>query len=134
MYSHLSYLERSPSFLANRPMQSSDSPIIRMDPQMAYTLDVPVMLPVLGSTSTRLSCTEAWSLAWMMRLLAELEDNKKIRFEVRLTWDTGSTQNTIWQMQTRGGETYHLRGRYKSTSCPASFSIFKVCERVQVAY
>lgn len=66
------YLDRSPSFLANRPMQSSDSPIIRMDPQMAYTLEVPVMLPVLGSTSTRFSCTEAWSLAWMMRLLAEL--------------------------------------------------------------
>lgn len=78
------HLFKSPSRLANRTIQSSDSPIIRMAPQMAYTFDVPVMEPVFGSTSTMLICTEAWSLAWMIRLLAELHKhiNINIRFEV----------------------------------------------------
>lgn len=66
------YLLRRPSFFANRTMQSSDSPIIRMAPQMAYTFEVPFIAPVLGSTFTMLICTEAWSLAWMIRLLVEL--------------------------------------------------------------
>lgn len=64
------------SRLAKRAMQSSDSPIPRIAPQMAYTFDVPVMIPVFGSTSATLSWTEAWSLAWMIRLLAELENSK----------------------------------------------------------
>lgn len=67
------HFARRLSRLANRLMQSSDSPIMRMAPQIANTFEEPVMIPVLGSTSAKLIWTEAWSLAWMMRLLAELQ-------------------------------------------------------------
>merc|ERR1719220_654368 len=60
-----------PSFFANRLRQSSDSPVLRIVPQIAYVLDVPVILPVFSSTSAMLSWMEAWSLAAMIRLLAE---------------------------------------------------------------
>lgn len=77
------YFAKRPSFLANRAMQSSDSPIILIAPQMAYVFDVAVMIPVAGSTSAMLKWTEAWSLAWMIRLLAELEVKKNsIRFMI----------------------------------------------------
>lgn len=77
------YFARRPSRLAKRAMQSSDSPIMRMAPQIAYTFVLLVMMPVCGSTSAKLSWTDAWSLAWMMRLLAELQWNKTEIFEVR---------------------------------------------------
>lgn len=50
----------------------------RMAPQIAYILWVSVMRPVSGSTSARVSCMEAWSLAWMMRLLAELQEKRNV--------------------------------------------------------
>lgn len=50
-----SYFESNPSRLAKRAMQSSDSPMPRMAPQMAYTFDEPVIVPVAGSTSATLS-------------------------------------------------------------------------------
>ena len=66
----------TPSFLASRLMQSSDSPIRRMAPQTAYVLYAPVMRPVDSSTSAKLSWIDAWSLAAMIRLLAELKTEK----------------------------------------------------------
>lgn len=157
-------------------MQSSDSPIIRMAPQMAYTLEVPFIAPVLGSTLTMLICTEAWSLAWMIRLLVELFTHRKTKTLIRLlgfadVWGYGDFwwkykfylvwKPTYWpewleeeykmfgyhnfqrintfflgkgvcdsnyatEKHTRG-DTYHLRGQYKSTNCPASFSISIYC-------
>lgn len=53
--------------------------IRRIAPQIAYILWVSVMRPVSGSTSARVSCIDAWSLAWMMRLLAELQQKKKFK-------------------------------------------------------
>ena len=54
-------------------MQSSDSPMRRMAPQMAYVFHAPVILPVSGSTSAMFIWMEAWSLAAMMRFDAELQ-------------------------------------------------------------
>ena len=78
IFQGVAYFAIMPSFLANRLRQSSDSPILRIVPQIAYVLDVPVILPVFSSTSAMLSWMEAWSLAAMIRLLAELDyENKK---------------------------------------------------------
>ena len=44
----------TPSFLASLLMQSSDSPILLMAPQMAYVLKAPVIRPVDSSTSAML--------------------------------------------------------------------------------
>merc|ERR1719300_694618 len=60
-----------PSFLASLLMQSSDSPILLMAPQMAWVLAVGSIRPVFSSTSAMIIWTEALSLAAMMRLLAE---------------------------------------------------------------
>merc|ERR1712045_876504 len=68
---HQKFFERIPSFLASLLMQSSDSPMRRMAPQMAYVFQVPVILPVSGSTSAMFIWMEAWSLAAMMRFDAE---------------------------------------------------------------
>lgn len=65
-----------PSFLVSLTMQSSDSPMRRMAPHTTYILEVSAARPVAGSTSAITSCTDAWSLAWIRRLLAELECHK----------------------------------------------------------
>lgn len=67
------YFVNMPSFLVSRTMQSSDSPILLIAPQTTYILEVSAARPVAGSTSAMTSCTEAWSLAWIRRLLAELK-------------------------------------------------------------
>ena len=79
------YFEMIPSFLANLLRQSSDSPIRRMAPQMAYVLLVPVIRPVSGSTSAKFIWMEAWSLAAMIRFEAELRRNKRSSVKI-LVW------------------------------------------------
>jgi hypothetical protein len=49
--------------------------ILLMAPHIAYIFDVSVIRPVCGSTSAILIWIEAWSLAWIIRLLAELKHN-----------------------------------------------------------
>jgi len=51
-----------------------------MAPQIAYIFDVSVIRPVCGSTSAILIWIEAWSLAWIIRLLAELKYNCSCEF------------------------------------------------------
>lgn len=54
--------------------------IRRMAPHIAYIFDVSVIRPVCGSTSAILIWIEAWSLAWIIRLLAELKYNCSCEF------------------------------------------------------
>ena len=54
--------------------------IRRMAPHIAYIFDVSVIRPVCGSTSAMLIWIEAWSLAWIIRLLAELKYNCPCEF------------------------------------------------------
>lgn len=51
-----------------------------MAPHIAYIFDVSVIRPVCGSTSAILIWIEAWSLAWIIRLLAELKYNCSCEF------------------------------------------------------
>lgn len=60
-----------PSLLVKRTRLSSDSPICLIFPQIAYVLFMPVIRPVVSSTSAMLICTEAWSFAATILLLAE---------------------------------------------------------------
>ena len=54
--------------------------ILLMAPHIAYIFDVSVIRPVCGSTSAILIWIEAWSLAWIIRLLAELKYNCSHKF------------------------------------------------------
>ena len=66
-------LAKIPSRLLKWLIESSDSPICLIDPQMAYVVYLPVMVPRTGSTSAMLIWIEAWSRALMIRFDAELE-------------------------------------------------------------
>lgn len=68
-----------PSSLASLLMQSSDSPMRLIWPQIAYIFRLSVVRPVAGSTSAMAIWMEAWSLAAMILLLAELK--KEIKFK-----------------------------------------------------
>lgn len=59
-----------PSRCASRFNESSPSPIARTKPHRAYTWFSPVYRPFSSTLPTEI-CTEAWSLALMMRLVAE---------------------------------------------------------------
>ena len=59
-----------PSRCASRFRLSSPSPMARTKPQSAYTWFSPVYRPLSSTLPTEI-CTEAWSLALMMRLVAE---------------------------------------------------------------
>jgi len=61
---------RNPSRCANRLMQSSPSDCDRTNPHSAYVWFSPVYRP-FSSTLPMEICTEAWSLALMMRFVAE---------------------------------------------------------------
>lgn len=52
----------------------------RIAPQIAYILWESVIRPVSGSTSARVNCIDAWSLACMIRLLAELQHKYILMF------------------------------------------------------
>lgn len=66
----LQTLLRKPSFWARRLRESSLSARERTKPHSAYTWFSPVYRP-FSSTLPTLICTDAWSLALMMRLVAE---------------------------------------------------------------
>lgn len=75
-----------PCSLANRLIESSDSPIFLISPQMLMVLLVLVKWPE-SSSSAKARPIEAWSLAWMMRLEAELLHHSGLRLlmvEVRI--------------------------------------------------
>ena len=60
----------SPSRCANRFMLSSLSPMARTKPHSAYVTFSPVYRPLSSTLPTEI-CTDAWSLALTMRLVAE---------------------------------------------------------------
>src|ERR1700733_8319498 len=60
---------KNPSFCASLFSESSLSPMARTKPQSAYVWFSPVYLPFSSTLPTEI-CTDAWSLALMMRLVA----------------------------------------------------------------
>lgn len=60
-----------PISLDNRLIESSDSPMRLISPQMLIVLDVPVKWP-WSSISANERPIDAWSFAWMIRFEAEL--------------------------------------------------------------
>lgn len=71
--------------------------------------------PAGGLTSATFIWMDAWSLAPMMRLLAELWGERSERGGGRRRDGRAGT------MGRRGGHAHHFRGTYRSTNSPASF-------------
>lgn len=71
------YLFRRPCSVARRLRESSDSLLRRTAPESANETYSPVATP-LAFTLATLICTEAWSLAVMRRLVAELAGRNEL--------------------------------------------------------
>ena len=67
------YPSNNPSRVANLFKESSLSLLVRTNPQSAYVVCWPGMIWPFSSTCPMLICTEAWSLAVMIRFVAALK-------------------------------------------------------------
>jgi len=106
--------------------------IRRIAPLMVKILWFPVMRPVAESISAKLICIEAWSLAGMIRLLAELLTKLQKFLLVKYEhWKMVCGSRTSWrfwcheykQISRHPTNAHHFLGQYKSTNSPASFCI-----------
>lgn len=100
--------------------------IRRIAPLMVNILWFPVMRPVDESISAKLIWIEAWSLAGMIRLLAELLKNYKMSIKREYWMPCGLRHlrcHDYKQICHHPKNAYHFLGQYKSTNSPASFCI-----------